>query len=316
MERLMQQTQTPSIANNTYAWVAFWLRIGLGSVFIIGGIAKLERLLNPDKAFGIVTEYVGPLGYINETFMKWLFSGNFPAWFTPWSFLTTLSAFELISGMMLVAGLLIRPLAVFWALLLWSFIFSLPVVTTPGIALTSPTYTSPAMFVQVRDIALSGFFFVLYFIGAGKYSVDANFFKLPASQLQAWDNAGLLLRASLAVVLLIGGLFHGYGKIMSFGMPALLLNILGLGVIAGGVLTRFSAACICALLLWYLASKLGDAKSVIGYFNSVKREFGLLSAAGIVSVLGGGQYFAIQNSWKSLRNTMNIYTRRNVTNGA
>lgn len=84
------------------AQLALVLRVGLGVMFIIGGIAKLARLLSVSRAQGIVDEYVGPLGYINQTFLDWMFSGQLPAFVTPWSFLTVLSAFELVSGMMLV----------------------------------------------------------------------------------------------------------------------------------------------------------------------------------------------------------------------
>ncbi len=44
------------------ARLALALRVGLGLVFIIGGVAKLSRLLSVSKAQGIVDEYVGPLG--------------------------------------------------------------------------------------------------------------------------------------------------------------------------------------------------------------------------------------------------------------
>ncbi|MEQ1711298.1 MAG: DoxX family membrane protein, partial [Hyphomicrobium sp.] len=94
------------------AQFALALRIGLGSVFIIGGIAKLERLLTPAKSQAMVDEYVGPLGYINQTFLDWLFASPLGALLTPWNFLTALSAFELVCGVMLVAGLMVRPLAV------------------------------------------------------------------------------------------------------------------------------------------------------------------------------------------------------------
>ena len=100
----------PSIAAGS-ALIAFALRVGLGAVFIAGGIAKLERLLTPMKAKGIVDQYVGPLGYINQTFLDWLFAKSSGMVLTPWNFLTALSAFELISGVMLVAGLMVPPLS-------------------------------------------------------------------------------------------------------------------------------------------------------------------------------------------------------------
>jgi uncharacterized membrane protein YphA (DoxX/SURF4 family) len=58
-------------SSSAQAQIALALRVGLGLVFIAGGIAKLERLLTPMKAKGIVDQYVGPLGYINQTFLDW-----------------------------------------------------------------------------------------------------------------------------------------------------------------------------------------------------------------------------------------------------
>ena len=137
------------------------LRIGLGLVFIVGGYNKLSQLMDPERMAAILGSYTGGKGYINEFFLDFLFSGSV---LTPWGFLTTLSAFELFSGLALVAGLLVRPLALIYAFLLWTFVFSLPVVTTPGVETTVSTYTSPAMFVQMRDIALSGFMLSLIHI--------------------------------------------------------------------------------------------------------------------------------------------------------
>ena len=274
---------------------ALALRVGLGSVFVIGGLAKLSRLLSPSQAEGIVAQYMGPLGYINETFQQWLFDGWLGLVLTPWTFLTLLSGFELVSGLMLLAGLLVRPLALIWAPLLWTFVFSLPVVTTPGEVLTSPTYTSPAMFVQVRDIALSGLFVALYNLGSGTGSVDAR--RQGAAALapeRDWDALALLMRWSLAVVFIIGGLFHGFPKIASFGTPGLILAVVGIGL-AAGYGTRVFAAAACAVLVVYMLGKLGAASGVLGYLNSVKRELGLLAGAAVVAHAGGGRYFTIQS---------------------
>ena len=290
------------------AQAALALRVGLGLVFVIGGIAKLERLLTPSKADGIVSEYVGSAGYINQTFLDWLFDGDLPSFITPWSFLTTLSAFELISGLMLIAGLLVRPLAVFWAFLLWSFVVSLPVVTTPGVDPGLTTYESPALFVQVRDIALSGFFFVLYNLGAGAWSLDARRFALPAALGRDWEPLGLLLRLSLGVVFIVGGFFHGFSKIASFGMPAVLLAVIGLGLLSG-IGVRWFAAAAGIVLLVYMVGKLPDASSVIGYFNSVKREFGLFAAAGVLTILNGGRLFAVDRGFAELRALTRLYLR-------
>lgn len=281
------------------ARIALALRVGLGLVFISGGIAKLERLLTPAKSNGIVEQYVGPLGYINQTFLDWLFASPLGAVLTPWSFLTALSAFELVSGIMLVVGLMVRPLALFWAFLLWSFVFSLPVVTTPGVTPAAKTYMSPAEFVQIRDIALSGFFFALYNLGPGARSVDHARYGLPETLGRDWEPLALLTRLSLGAAFLVGGLFAGYDNIVTWGMPGLLLAIVGAGLVAG-VGARWFALAAAAVMLWFMLAKLPGASGVIAWFNAVKREFAILAAAGVVAWAGGGRMFTLDKAWGSL----------------
>jgi|OM-RGC.v1.029007504 hypothetical protein len=43
-----------------------------------------------------------------------------------------LSVFELVSGLLLIVGLVVRPLSLAYAFLLWSFVVALPVMTAPG----------------------------------------------------------------------------------------------------------------------------------------------------------------------------------------
>ncbi len=42
--------------------IALWLRIGLGSVFLIGGINKLGKLLDPTTEAALVASYMSPHG--------------------------------------------------------------------------------------------------------------------------------------------------------------------------------------------------------------------------------------------------------------
>jgi len=293
-------------SSSAQAQIALALRVGLGLVFIAGGIAKLERLLTPMKAKGIVDQYVGPLGYINQTFLDWLFASPLGMVLTPWNFLTVLSAFELISGVMLMVGLMVRPLSALWALLLWSFVVSLPVVTTPGVALTAKTYQSPAEFIQIRDIALSGFFFVLYNLGSGARSMDAGRYLMPETLGRDWGPMGLLLRVSLGSVFLVGGFFAGYDNIITFGAPGWLLAIVGLGLIAG-VGERWFATAACAVLLWFMLTKLLAAPGVIVFFNGVKREFALLAAAGAIAFVGGGSLFTLGKMQAALAGWWSTY---------
>lgn len=279
---------------------ALVLRLGLGFLFVIGGLAKLSRLLSPSAADGIVAQYMGPLGYINETFQQWLFAGWMGDVMSPWLFLTLLSSFELVSGLMLMAGLFVRGLAAFWALLLWSFVFSLPVVTTPGVAVETPTYTSPALFVQIRDVALSGLFIVLYNLGPGARSIDADRLGAPAALGRGWDPLGLVLRLSLALVFLVGGFFHGYAKIVTFDAAGILLVIVGLGL-AAGVWVRSFAIGALIILAWYMIGKLGAAGDLLGYLNAVKREFAFVAAGAALAVMGGGAHFTLPSIYEASR---------------
>ena len=172
------------------AYVALLLRIGLGSVFVIGGWSKLSQLLDPARSEAIVALYTGPQGYINTFFLEYLFGPS--SWLSPWGFLTTLSTFEFISGVALLAGFLVRPLALLYGFLLWTFVFSLPVVLTPGVAVAEKTYLAPALLVQIRDITLSGLMFILFNLGSGAYSLDDRLMGSAAKQSKAnWEHLGL-----------------------------------------------------------------------------------------------------------------------------
>ena len=184
---------------------ALVLRSGLGLVFLIGGISKLSLLLNSATHDGMVANYMGTSGYINELFQQYLFTGAIGGIITPSLFLTSLSTFELLSGIALLAGLMVRPLALIYGFLLWSFVFSLPVMTVPGIDIGVKTYTSPAIFVQIRDIALSGMMFVLFNLGAGYKSIDSKFITPPNTV--NWNVLGLLLRLSLGLMFIVSGFF-------------------------------------------------------------------------------------------------------------
>jgi len=271
------------------AWTATILRIGMGLVFVIGGYNKLSQLLSSDHALAIVNSYTGTSGYINEFFMTYLFSEN--SMLSPWGFLTALSTFELISGIALCIGFMVRPLALIYAFLLWSFVFSLPVVTTPGVELEIKTYTSPAIFVQIRDIALSGIMFVLLIIGSGRLSMDAKWLKQGVTTEQVnWHNLGLLLRLSLAAPLLIGGFFAGFSNITTFSTFPLLLMLLGTALFVG-VKVREAAALVALVMLWFMLTKLSLDKTLIANLNGFKREFALLAAAMVIALRGSGNAY-------------------------
>lgn len=265
------------------------LRIGLGLVFIVGGYNKLSQLLDPERMVGIVSSYVGGKGYINEFFLDFLFSTG--GLLTPWGFLTALSAFELLSGLALVAGFMVRPLALIYAFLLWTFVFSLPVVTTPGVETSISTYRSPAMFVQIRDIALSGFMFVLLALGSGRFSLDSKILTNGVHSDQAdWQNLGLLLRLSLAAPLIIGGLFGGYPQIATYATFQPVLFVLGLLLVVGAR-TRETACAVVVVMMWFIFTKVNVDKSLIANLNGFKREFAFIAAAVVIALRGSGSSY-------------------------
>jgi len=277
----------------TIPTIATILRIGVGLVFVIGGWNKLYQLLSMDLSAAIVTSYTGGKGYINDFFMNYLFSDG--SLLTPWGFLTALSTFELLSGVALVVGLMVRPLALIYAFLLWTFVFSLPVVTTPGVESTVATYTSPAMFVQIRDIALSGFMFALLIMGSGRFSLDSRVLTNGVNSEEVdWNNLGLLLRLSLAIPLVIGGLFGGFANITTYATFQPLLFILGVMLVIG-VKVREAAALTFVIMLWYAATKFSVDKSAIAILNGFKREFATAAVAIILVVRNGGTAYTPQD---------------------
>lgn len=276
--------------------VALMLRVGLGLVFVIGGYSKLSQLLDPSRSDAMVALYMGPAGYINAFFSGYLFEGALGSVLTPWGFLTTLSAFELLSGIALIIGLLVRPLALLYGFLLWSFVIALPVVTTGGVVVESKTYLSPALLVQIRDVALSGLMFTLFNCAPGLASIDRRIFGKKLNGLHFdWDNLGLLTRLSLAAPLLVGGCFAGLDHIQSFAAAPLLLIVLGLAL-AGGIGVRLIGMVVVAVMLWFMLTKIKADASLIANLNGFKREFAFIGAGLVLAWLGGGRKFLLSDA--------------------
>lgn len=277
--------------------IALALRIGLGAVFITGGWWKLSRALDPARAQALVAQYTADKGYINAFFQDYLFSDG--ALLTPLSFLIILSAFELLSGVALVAGFAVRALSFIYAFLLWSFVMALPVITTTigasgGLTdqmAAAPSHYSPAMLVQIRDIALSGMFFVLMHLGAGAVSVDQVILKrgAPPDEIN-WNVYGLLLRLCVASVFMVGGFFAGYDHIKSFIDAPILLAAIGI-ILASGHLLRLTSIIACAVVTWYCAIKLNLEIGFWDNVNAIKREIAFLAACCILIAYQGGQAF-------------------------
>lgn len=270
---------------------ALLLRVGLGLVFVIGGTSKLNLLLDSATQANMVANYMGTTGYINELFQDYLFSDGL---LTPWAFLTALSAFELFSGIALILGFMVRPLALLYAFLLWTFVVSLPVDTVPGASVGVSTYTSPAIFVQIRDITLSGMMFVLFNLGAGLKSLDQKFTK-HVTQVD-WDTLGLLLRFSLGLTFVVAGFFAGYAKIPNFATYQIILIVIALLLIfADGPLIKAAGVTCVMVMVWFVLQKISLDKSLIANLNGFKREFALAAAGAVIAMFGGGKRFTLMD---------------------
>lgn len=298
-----------SITDRQLRNAAFLLRLGLGLVFIIGGWSKLSLLLGAGTHDAMVANYLSATGYINANFQDYLFSGVLGAVLTPSGFLISLSTFELLSGVALVAGFLVRPLALFYGFLLWSFVIALPTHTVPGVGIDAKTYMAPAILVQIRDITLSGLMFVLYNLGAGARSLDGYFFTSTAKT--GWEALGLLLRLSLAATLLAAGFLGGFPSVPTFDMPQWLLAALGLLVLfAPGGWARGAGLAVALVMLWYFVHKWSLDKGLIANLNGIKREFALMAAGEVLFLYGGGSRYSLPDLVARCGHCLRGYMRR------
>lgn len=273
--------------------IALALRIGLGLVMLSGGLSKLSQLLDPSRQGAIIETYWSPLGYVNAFFNEYLFGPALGGLLSPWLFLTTLSAFEFVSGALLIAGAFVRPLALVWGLLFWSFVAALPVATAAGVDPELATHRTPALLVLIRDIGLSGIFFTLFTTGAGSYSIDKRWIGPSATRRALnWNALGLLLRVSVGLPLLVGGAFYGYGHIQSFGMPAFLLVIVA-SMLMLNVGARVAGAATVLIMAWFIISNFELGRSLIANMNAVKREYAFLAAGAVLTYCGGGRLFSL-----------------------
>jgi len=267
---------------------ALVLRCGLGAVFVVGGWWKLQRAIDAERAGGLVDKYTASNGYINEFFQSYLFSDG---WLSAWGFLTALSAFELVAGVALLAGFLVRPLAILFGLMMWSFVAALPVSTVPGQEVSTNTFFTPALIVQIRDVGLSGMCFALAVLGSGAYSLDGKLTRRGrGADTVNWNALGLLLRLSVAVAFLAGGFFYGLDHVKSWSGIPVLLVLVGL-VLASGHGVRIAAAAAFVILALYCLGKVSVDNTLWDNLNAVKREFAFLAACLVLIRLSGGALF-------------------------
>lgn len=283
--------------------IALVLRIGLSLVFIAGGWWKLSRAIDPERSEALVSRYMADNGYINAFFEQYLFADP-GAWITPLGFLILLSAFELASGLLLLAGLIVRALSFVYAFLLWTFVIALPVVTAPGASIDGASHFSPALLVQIRDVGLSGMFFILLNLGSGAGSLDRIVMNSGAAPTDVnWNGYGLLLRLSVAAVFVVGGLFAGYDHIKTFVDAPLLLIAIGI-VLASGHIVRPAALGAFAIIAWYCVGVMSPDNTAWGNFNAIKRELAYLAACVILIVYQGGRGFRLGDLIRSPKSSL------------
>jgi hypothetical protein len=211
-----------------------------------------------------------------------------------------------VSGLALVAGALVRPIAFIYAFLLWTFVIALPVTTTPGVEVSSGAILAPAMLVQVRDIALSAMMFVLLGLGAGIWSVDRWWSGgAAATPADRGDVHALLLRLALGVPLVVGGASAGMDHFVTFDAPSGLLIALG-ALALGGVAARWTGLAIALLILTYMAGRLDLAASLIANLNAIKREIALVAAALVLAHGGAGSLYRIDRMARDLARRIRV----------
>lgn len=275
--------------------IALILRVGLGLVVLTGGVSKLSQLLDPGRRAAILEQYWGPGGYVNAFVDEYLFSGRLGDVLTPWIFLTSLSAFEFVSGALLLVGALVRPLALVWAVLFWTFMAALPVATVAGaVGPELVTHRTPALLVLIRDVGLSGLFAILFMIGSGKYSLDERWIGPDATRRNVnRDAIGLVARFAVALPILVGSAFHGYGHIQSFGVPAWVLALVAMALILN-VGPRVAGLAMMVMMTWFLIDSFDPARSLVANMNAVKREYAFLAAGLVIGLWGGGHWFSLR----------------------
>ncbi|MGI8538632.1 MAG: DoxX family protein [Rubrobacteraceae bacterium] len=206
-----------------------------------------------------VDQITGRLGMSVETFLQ--FQGYF----------------EIILGLLLIAGFFTPVIAVVVGLMFWSFAVANPVAGEIRLS---------------RDVALAGLCFALVVAGPGRWSVD-NAIRGGASWFSERRDAVLVVvRLSLAFTLLASALFTGgvMASHLNETLPMFVVFALGL-LFAAGVAPRFAAA---AFVLWMgvVIPLEIVGEGLLGGLDSIKREIGLLAGA-IVYTLTGSDRFAI-----------------------
>jgi hypothetical protein len=107
-----------------------------------------------------------------------------------------------------------------------------------------------------------------------------------------WNPLGLLLRLSIALPLLVGGAFAGYGQIQTFKAPGLLLLVLALPLLLNAGV-RPAAVGVMLLMPWFSVQQFELDRGLIANMNAFKRELAILAGALVLAAVGGRRSFSI-----------------------
>lgn len=239
------------------------LRVGLGLVFIIGGLKLVAPTL-----FGLAGREALAASFTDPTtgfIAPWLaerISGDLGIAVS--TFLFAQGIAEMILGLFLVAGVGTRMVALNAAVMFWLFTVAAPEAGAVRLG---------------RDVALAAVAVALVGTGGGRGSFDWRRAKRPEPPAPRRDLALLLIRLGLAYTLLTAGVFTGgnFDNLLNTTLPVPLVVLLGL-TLAAGVGPRWVMIPVAVWLVYLLPTELADHQLFSG-LDTVKREIGLSVAA-------------------------------------
>lgn len=246
------------------------LRVAVGSVFLIGGLKLVAPTL-----FGIAGRDALGVSFTDPT----------KGFVAPWlaeritddvgvsisAFLLVQGVVEVTLGLLLVAGLGTRMVALNMAMMFWAFTVAAPQAGAVRLS---------------RDLALLAVCVALFLTGGGRWSLDGLRRRRVAPPAGRRDVALVLIRLGMAYPLLASAMFRGgiFDNPLNTTLPVLLVVLIGL-VLAVGMVPRWVMAPVALWLIYLLPAKLAEHGLFPG-LDTIKREIGLLAAAGVYVLAG------------------------------
>lgn len=239
------------------------LRIALGVVFVIGGFKLvLTPWIGVPDAQALVAQYTDPAtGYISPLFATKITE---TLGLSIGTFLLIMGVMEITLGVMLGVGIFTPMVAVQMGLMLWAFTAANPVVGAIRLS---------------RDLALMGLCFAVALAGAGAWSLDGYWRRLPPLVRGRRNVVLVIVRLSLAYPLLASAIFSGgvFENPLNTTLPGGIVFLLGL-LLAAGLLARWVSLLLALWMLYLLPAHVAAEGLFLG-LNEVKREIGLLAAS-------------------------------------